>query len=211
VQLSVTDTGAGMTPEVRARVFEPFFTTKQPGQGTGLGLATVYGIVKQSGGRIAVYSEVGVGSAFHIYLPAVTAAPTPVSLEENVIRGGSETLLLVEDEQAVRALARMSLEKRGYHVLEAAGGREALELASLHRGTIDLVVSDLVMPEMSGRQLVEQLVASRTGLKVLLVSGYSEDAAVRHGIADARAHFLHKPFTLGTLARKVREVLDQRP
>ena len=210
VQLSVTDTGAGMTPEVKARIFEPFFTTKQPGQGTGLGLATVYGIVKQSGGRIAVYSEVGVGSVFHIYLPAVTAAPSPVSLESDIVRGGSETLLLVEDEQAVRALARMSLEKRGYKVLEAGNGREALDLAELHRGSIDLVISDVVMPEMSGRQLIEQLVPHRPGLKVLLVSGYTEDAVVRHGIADAKANFLQKPFTLGTLARKVREVLDRR-
>jgi PAS domain S-box-containing protein len=211
VQLSVSDTGAGMTPEVKARIFEPFFTTKQLGQGTGLGLSTVYGIVKQSGGRIAVYSEPGIGSAFHIYLPAVTAAPAPLALEDDAIRGGTETVLLVEDEQAVRALVRMSLEKRGYKVLEAASGREALDLAALHGGSIELLVSDVVMPEMSGPELVAALGPLRPAMKILLVSGYTEDAMVRHGIAQAKANFLQKPFTLGTLARKVREVLDRQP
>lgn len=210
VQLSVSDTGCGMSPEVKARIFEPFFTTKEPGQGTGLGLATVYGIVKQSGGRIVVYSEVGVGSAFHIYLPAVTAAQTPLPGGDEAVRGGGETLLLVEDEDAVRALARQSLEKRGYKVLEAGNGREALALAESYEGPLHLLVTDVVMPQMSGRQLVEEIVPRRPELKVLLMSGYTEDAVVRHGIADARANYLQKPFTLSTLARKIREVLDQR-
>ena len=211
VQLSVTDTGHGMTPEVQARIFEPFFTTKQPGHGTGLGLATVYGIVKQSGGRITVYSEVGFGTALHIFLPAVTgSAVAAVAASDEQSHGGAETVLLVEDEQPVRALARQSLERRGYQVLEAGNGREAIEVADSHAGPLHLLITDVVMPEMSGRQLVELLLPRRPGLKVLLMSGYTEDAVVRHGIADAKANFLQKPFTLSGLAKKVRDVLDRR-
>ncbi|MEX2174177.1 MAG: PAS domain S-box protein [Pirellulaceae bacterium] len=209
VRLSVTDTGSGMSPEVQARIFEPFFTTKELGKGTGLGLATVYGIVKQSGGRVTVASELGVGTTFHVLLPAVEPAPlAALHGETPPPRGGLETVLLVEDEPAVRKLAKGALVRRGYRVLEAGHGREALAVAEAHDGPIDMLITDVVMPEMSGRQLVDHLVPLRPGIKVLLVSGYTEDAVVRHGIADRANHFLPKPFTLAALAAKVREVLD---
>jgi PAS domain S-box-containing protein len=211
VRLTVRDTGDGMTPEVQARVFEPFYTTKGPGRGTGLGLATVYGIIKQSDGWIDVASEVGAGTAFEVYLPAVDiSAPLATgSPGSSGLQAGRETLLLVEDDSAVRVLTRAALEKCGYRVLEAAGGPEAVEIAEAHAGTIDLLISDVVMPEMSGRQLAETLVPRRRGMKVLLVSGYTEDAMVRHDIAEANSAFLQKPFTLAMLAKKAREVLDQ--
>ena len=210
VRLTITDTGCGMTDAVKSRIFEPFFTTKEKGKGTGLGLSTVYGIVRQSEGQIAVYSEVGVGSTFMIFLPAVaTALPTPsVSEVETAPRRGSETILLVEDEAPVRRVARMALEMHGYAVLEASSGPEAVALVASREAPIHLVVTDLVMPEMSGRELAEALRARHPEILVLFVSGYTEDTVVLHGILEARDHFLSKPFTPFGLARKVRQILD---
>ena len=206
----VTDTGLGMSPEVRARVFEPFFTTKEVGRGTWLGLATVYGIVKQSSGYISVYSEPGRGTTFKIYLPrAQDGAPAAPVSESRAHEGGTETILLVEDETDVRALAREFLGSRGYRVLEAQDGREALRISSSHAGEIDLLVTDVVMPGMSGRELAEQLAELRPQMKVLYVSGYTAEAIGHHGILDPGTEFLQKPFSREALARKLREVLDK--
>jgi PAS domain S-box-containing protein len=210
VRLAMVDNGHGMKPEVKARAFEPFFTTKPPRQGTGLGLATVFGIVSQSGGHILVSSEVGVGSRFEIYLPQVQASL--VGPEDGVVAEGTstghETILLVEDEESVRRIARLALESRGYKVLGAADGPEAMVLMDRHRDHIAMVLTDLVMPQMSGRELAEALRARRPGLKVLFMSGYVDDALVRHGLSEAQEAFIHKPFSLSALAEKVREVLD---
>lgn len=209
VRLAVSDTGVGMTDEVRAKIFEPFFTTKEPGKGTGLGLAMVYGAVKSHGGHISAYSEVDVGTTFKILLPA--------TMERKVSRGssevplaarGTETVLLVEDEEGVRRLSRFVLESHGYTVFEAACGQEAITLAASHLGRIHLMVTDVVMPEMSGREAAEAIRALRPDLKVLFMSGYTEDAVVLHGIVESRDAFLQKPFTPLTLARKVRAILD---
>jgi PAS domain S-box-containing protein len=209
--LAVSDTGTGMAPEVRERVFEPFFTTKGPGKGTGLGLATVHGIVTQSGGRVEVYSEVGRGTTFNIYLPRFGGAPpafrTPHSATAASPRG-HETLLLAEDEEAVRALSRHVLRECGYAVLEARNGEEALHLCERERGEIHLLISDVVMPGIGGRQLAERLLAVRPGMRVLYLSGYADDAVIRHGVLEADVNFLQKPFSASTLARRVREVLD---
>jgi PAS domain S-box-containing protein len=209
-RLSVTDTGHGMTPEVKARAFEPFFTTKGPGKGTGLGLATVFGIVEQSRGYVSVYSEVGVGTTFHIDFPATEAVPpgpSPGAAPPGP-RGGAETVLLVEDEEGVRKIARLALEAQGYHVLTAADGAAAIEAADGHPGTIHLVVTDVVMPRLGGRQVADALRARRPGIRVLFVSGYTDDAVVRHGILEGTDAFLQKPFSPLGLARKVRAVLD---
>jgi two-component system cell cycle sensor histidine kinase/response regulator CckA len=210
VMLAVTDTGVGMSSEVKSHIFEPFFTTKGVGKGTGLGLATVYGIIKQSDGFIWVYSEPGLGTSFKIYLPRVEAAldDTLSRKRPDAMTGGSETVLLVEDEQAVRTLARKLLERLGYRVLEVGDGASALEAARRHDGPIDLLLTDVVMPELSGADLAARLVALRPDTRVLFMSGYTDDAIVRHGLVREGGHFLQKPFTPDGLARKLREVLD---
>jgi two-component system cell cycle sensor histidine kinase/response regulator CckA len=208
--LTVTDTGTGMDAETRARIFEPFFTTKESGKGTGLGLATVYGIVKQSNGFIWLYSEPGHGTTFKIYLPLIGGsaeryeqpghAPSP---------RGSETILVVEDSAAVRAAAKKILEQYGYLVLEAPTPRAALDIASKHIAPIHLLLTDVVMPEMSGRELAEEITRIRKNVRVLYMSGYTDDAILRHGMLHAGAAYLQKPFSGETLAKKVRQVLDQ--
>ncbi len=201
VLLAVSDTGHGMTAEVKAHIFEPFFTTKEKGKGTGLGLATVFGIVKQSGGHVAVYSAVGHGTTFKVYLPQVEEAVTPPkpSPAAAAISRGQETLLLVEDDDAVRALTRHILKHSGYRLLEAANGHEALRLAEQHPEPIHLLVSDVVMPGLGGRQLADKLLLLHPETKVLYLSGYTDDAVVRHRILDAEVNFLQKPFRTAEL------------
>jgi CheY-like chemotaxis protein len=206
--LTVSDTGVGMTPEVKARVFEPFFTTKSSGKGTGLGLATVQGIVTQSGGRVEVDSEPGRGTTFKVYLPRVGDPVPPLVNGTNHIPRGRETVLLVEDEESVRALSRYVLRDCGYAVLDASDGAEAVRLCEHEHGPIHLLVSDVVMPGLGGRRLAERLSLLRPEMRVLYLSGYSDDAVIRHGVLEAEVNFLHKPFSVGALARKVREVLD---
>jgi PAS domain S-box-containing protein len=207
VQLTVSDTGTGMTDEVKARIFEPFFTTKEQGKGTGLGLAVAHGAVKQNGGHIGVTSAPGAGTTFTILFPTEENVPPPSTLLKRPARG-TETILLVEDEDAVRAVARLGLEGEGYTVLAAAGGPEALTLAAGRARPIDLLVTDVVMPQMGGRQLAEALRERQPGLRVLYMSGYTDDTILRHGLAEATDEFLQKPFTPMALARKVREILD---
>jgi len=209
VMIAVSDTGLGMTEKVKSRIFEPFFTTKEVGKGTGLGLSTVYGIIKQSGGYVWVYSEVGIGSTFKVYLPRVDApADFTPSHSLQPARRGTETVLLVEDEDGVRALVRQVLHKHGYNVLEARNGGEALLMCERHQGKIDLLLTDVVLEQMSGRELAERLLKVRSEMKVLYVSGYADDAIVHHGVLTAGMAFLQKPFTTEALARKVRNVLD---
>jgi len=210
VMIAVSDTGTGMTREVQQRLFDPFFTTKEQGRGTGLGLATVYGIIKQSGGEIRVYSELGVGTTFKVFFPCLSAMADDDL--ENVKKGevprGSETVLLVEDDPKLRVLAVRVLKKYGYEVLVAACGDEALTIASNPLTLIDAVVTDVVMPGMNGRELVEKLLESRPGLPSLLMSGYADDEILRRGVSQGDTEFLQKPFTPEQLARKVRAVLD---
>ena len=210
VMLAVTDTGVGMTDEVKAHLFEPFFTTKEPGKGTGLGLATVYGIVKQHGGNIYCESEPGKGTTFRIYLPAVEAEAErlPRMDEEGIVPRGTETVLVVEDEAMVRDILTRTLREQGYRVLEAMDGEQALRVASEYAGEIHLLVTDVVMPQMNGQELSERLAAVRPGIKTLFVSGYTDNAIVRKGILKPGIVFLQKPFTAAALARKVRQVLD---
>jgi PAS domain S-box-containing protein len=210
VLLAVTDTGIGMSAEVQAHLFEPFFTTKEKGKGTGLGLATVYGIVKQSGGFIWVYSEVGRGSTFKIYLPRVDepAEPLAQAATAAAVPGGRETILLAEDEPPVRAVARQVLERQGYTVLEAPSAEAALDLAERYSGTIHLLLTDVVMPGMSGRDLAVRLAALRPGTRVVYMSGYADNAIIRHGMLEPDVAYVQKPFTPDAIARKVREVLD---
>jgi two-component system cell cycle sensor histidine kinase/response regulator CckA len=209
VMLAISDNGCGMTPEVKARIFEPFYTTKSVGQGTGLGLAVVHGIIKQSGGNIDVYSEVGIGTTFRIYLPTVQqpAAGTQSEAPE-LASQGCETILLVEDEESVRELATLVLQGCGYTVMTAPEGLAALQLMATCRQKIDLLLTDVVMPRMGGRKLAETLLAQHPELRVLFMSGYTDDAVVRHGVLQANANFLQKPFTPNSLAKKVRDVLD---
>jgi two-component system, cell cycle sensor histidine kinase and response regulator CckA len=213
VMLTVTDTGCGMDSETQARIFEPFFTTKGPGRGTGLGLATVYGVVKQSGGYIWVYSEVGHGTTFKVYLPRVAApAEKLIPEKQNAAPSpGTETILFVEDEENVRELVSEYLKARGYTVLEAGDGLAALELSAKHSGAIQLLITDVVMPKLSGRELATRVSAKRKDLKVLYISGYTDDSVFRHGVLEGGMSFLQKPFNLKALAEKVREVLDGVP
>ncbi|HVG32634.1 MAG TPA: ATP-binding protein [Pyrinomonadaceae bacterium] len=209
VMLAVSDTGCGMDAATQARIFEPFFTTKEVGRGTGLGLSTVYGIVKQSGGNVWVYSEVGRGTTFKIYLPCVDSPAEEFKTSiETKAPAGTETVLLVEDEEMVRNMTREILQESGYQVLEATHGQEALTVAERHAGPIHLMLSDVVMPQMSGRELAEQLSPVRREMKVLYMSGYTDDAIVHHGVLDEGMAFIEKPFTPDTLTRKLREVLD---
>jgi CheY-like chemotaxis protein len=210
ITLAISDTGSGMDAATQARIFEPFFTTKDQGKGTGLGLATVHGIVKQSGGHIWVYSEPGHGSCFKIYLPSVeeSIAAAPAEAPAQPSRS-TDTILLVEDEPALRALAARILRKQGYHVLEAVDGRMALEVAADQAETIDLLLTDVIMPAgFNGRQLAEQLTKQDMRLKVLYMSGYTDDAISHHGVLDAGIAFLQKPFTPADLLRKVRQALE---
>ncbi len=210
VMLAVSDNGCGMDAGTQAHIFEPFFTTKEVGKGTGLGLATVYGIVKQSEGTIWLYSEVGRGTAFKIYLPCAEAPVKEVDGEADDFESlqGTETVLLVEDEAVVREMATEILRDSGYHVLEAKHGHEAMILGRQHSGVIHLMLTDVVMPQMSGRELAEQLTPLRRDMKVLYMSGYTDDAIVHHGVLDEGTAFIGKPFTPSALTRKVREVLD---
>ena len=210
VQLAVTDTGCGMDEQTKTHLFEPFFTTKEKGKGTGLGLSTVYGIVRQSGGNIWVYSELGQGTTFKIYLPRelsikATAARLRAIPEPAM---GVETILLVEDEEALRKVARRALEAAGYTVLTAAAGDEALLISAQHAGTIHLLLTDVVMPRMSGKVLAQAFLKTRPSAKVLYMSGYADNAFVHHGVVEEATHFIGKPFTATDITRKVRRVLD---
>jgi len=210
VMIAVSDTGVGMDAETKRRIFEPFFTTKEKGKGTGLGLATVYGIVKQTGGDIWVYSEPGCGTTFKLYFPRVM---DPVSerewLEEEQPQASNGTILVVEDEKAVRELTVKMLQRLGYRVLVAASGVEAIEISGAHAGHIALLVTDVVMPNMSGRQLADTLSKSRPEMKILYLSGYTENTVVHHGVLDAGVEFLPKPFSREVLSKKIRQVLGE--
>jgi CheY-like chemotaxis protein len=211
VTISISDTGVGMDEETQSHLFEPFFTTKNPGRGTGLGLATAYGIIRQSGGAIGIISELGKGTTARIYLPVAEAKAEMAVAEKAASTGrltGAETILLVEDEARVRKLIVDVLTSRGYRVLEATRGSEAIRLAATHKGPIHLAVVDVVMPEMSGPDVVRQIQPGRSDLRVLYISGYTDEAIVHHGILESGAAFLQKPFLPDALAKKVREVLD---
>jgi len=211
VLFSVSDSGQGMDREVQSRIFEPFFTTKEKGKGTGLGLSTVYGIVKQSGGYIFVQSEVGRGTTFRVYLPRVEDAAEPAGPAQiaGSTSGGSETVLLAEDEESVRELVRETLEAKGYKIFECESGEDALHMAAGHVGTIDMLITDLVMRGMTGGELAKRLRAVRPGIKVLYLSGYTEEV-IAPSMLEPGCAFLQKPFTLQMLARKVREVLSEK-
>ena len=211
VMVAVSDSGHGMDAETQARIFDPFFTTKAPGKGTGLGLATVYGIVRQSGGHVWVYSEVGRGTSFKVYLPRADEPPTLPAEASRAAepRGGTETVLLVEDDESVRRLSRRVLERGGYTVIEANEGAHALRLAEAHEGPIHLVITDVVMPGMSGREVAERIASVRPGAEVLFTSGYTDDAIVHHGVLDDGMAFLQKPFDPYTLLQAVRDALTR--
>jgi two-component system, cell cycle sensor histidine kinase and response regulator CckA len=211
VLLAVSDSGIGMSEAVKLHLFEPFFTTKDAGRGTGLGLATCYGIVTQHGGSIEVYSEVGHGTTFKVYLPRAVeiVEGAPPRLDPQPPGRGTETVLLVEDEEAVRRLAARVLRELGYRVLEASGGAEALQLAQAQmEAPLDLLLTDVVLPQMNGRILADRLTELRPRVKVLFMSGYTDSAIVHHGRLDLGVSFLHKPFSPATLARMVRAILE---
>jgi two-component system cell cycle sensor histidine kinase/response regulator CckA len=213
VMLAITDTGSGMDAETLSHIFEPFFTTKEQGKGTGLGLSTVYGIIKQSGGYVWAYSEPGIGTTFKIYLPRVDEMAERAEAHAQAAAsdlGGTETILLVEDEEGVRALTRQILQRHGYTVLEAEHGQDALLLCQRYSGSIHLLLTDVVLAQMSGRELVEHLAPLRPQMKVLYMSGYSDEAIVQHGVLKPGTAFLQKPFTTESLMRKLREVLDAK-
>jgi two-component system, cell cycle sensor histidine kinase and response regulator CckA len=230
VGLEVSDTGVGIDSETQKHLFEPFFTTKDQGKGTGLGLSTVYGIVRQSGGHIRLDSEPGKGATFRVYLPRVVQPQEALERGVSGMREGAavardeghggertetrqprETVLLVEDAKRVRQVVREILEMNGYEVLEARHGAEALQLSARHQGLIHLMVTDVVMPEMSGRELAQRLMPLRPDMRVLYMSGYTDDAIVRHGVLGSGIAFIAKPFTPDGLAAKVRDVLDSPP
>jgi signal transduction histidine kinase len=209
VMLAVTDNGVGMDAETKARIYEPFFTTKSADKGTGLGLATVYGIVKQSDGEIWVYSEVGHGTTFKLFFPRVDEAERAIrTTPTGLTAAGTETVLIAEDEDAVRRLTKRLLEKCGYTVLVASSGAEAQQIADMHRGPIHLLVTDMVMPRMSGRELARRLVAAHPEMRVLFLSGYTDATATSIGLLEEHAAFLQKPFSNDALVRRVRDVLD---
>jgi len=212
VMLAVSDTGIGMDKETREHIFDPFYTTKETGKGTGLGLSTIYGVVRQSNGFVWVYSEPGRGSTFKVYLPR---AEENVGAEEQERipvgePGGSETVLIVEDNDSLRRLARTVLKQKGYKVLEAENGEEALRVSNEHEGAIDLLVTDVVMPKKSGRETAERLQQIYPRMKVIYMSGYTDNAIVQHGVLEPGLNFIEKPFSPADLARKVREVLDKK-
>jgi two-component system cell cycle sensor histidine kinase/response regulator CckA len=211
VMLAIADSGTGMTDKVKAHLFEPFFTTKPPGKGTGLGLATCFGIVRQSSGHIEVQSELGKGTTFKLYFPWIPDAVEPARARNIApqVSGGTETVLLVEDEAVVRELAVETLRERGYTVMEAGNGEEGLRIARQHHGKIDLVLTDVVMPVMGGKEMADALRGTHPDTKILFTSGYTEDAIGHHGVLRAGIQFLQKPYLTVTLARRVREVLDE--
>lgn len=205
--IAITDTGTGMDASIRARIFEPFFTTKGPGKGTGLGLATVFGIVKQSGGNIWVYSEPGRGTTFKIYLPCSDTAALPA--RPRVMAPArfrtSETVLVVEDDVAVRGLIRRSLQSAGYTVLDTGDAAEAIRTAQMHGGPIHLLLTDVVLPNLGGRELAERILVLHPGLRVVYMSGYTDDAIVHQGVLDPGTAFIEKPITSATLLAKLQE------
>ena len=210
VMLSVSDNGMGISPEIKERIFEPFFTTKEKGKGTGLGLSTIYGIVNQCGGSIMVYSEPGQGANFKIYLPQVTENQDVLKKETNLVQfpRGNETIMVVEDDAAAKRLTVEILQMQGYLVLEASDGNEALNIAKAYVANIQLVLTDVVMPQMSGKEMVDRLHTLRPGIKVLFMSGYTDNAIVHHGVLDKGLFYIQKPFTVQGLSKKIREVLD---
>jgi CheY-like chemotaxis protein len=210
VLLKIVDTGTGMPPEIMQRIFEPFFTTKGPGKGTGLGLATCFGIIKQTSGMLAVASEVGVGTTFSIYLPRAEAAEVQATAETKTetVGGGSETILVVEDEEILRELAVDVLEGFGYRVIAVEDGLEAVKTLQEQAAQIDLVITDLVMPRMSGRELVAWIAEKYGEMRVVFTSGYTDDEIIRHAIEDAKVEYIQKPYTPKALAQKIRQVLD---
>jgi CheY-like chemotaxis protein len=210
VMFSVSDNGIGMNDETQKHLFEPFYTTKEIGKGTGLGLSTVYGIVKQSGGNIEFYSEKNIGTAFKIYLPRVISGTEKTEMAENSneMPKGTETILLVEDEDLVRNLTLEVLKSCGYRVIEARNGSEALEICEKIECNIDLLLTDVVMPLMSGRELAGSITQIYTSVRILFTSGYTDDEVIRHGVTGLGANFIQKPFSPVALAQKVREILD---
>jgi CheY-like chemotaxis protein len=207
--LAVSDTGVGMDAEVRSRLFEPFFTTKEQGKGSGLGLSTVYGIIRQSGGQITVYSQVGCGTIFEVYLPRMQEPATAQSRAIMVPPKGSETVLLVDDEEGVRKLVCAVLQSSGYSVIEASSGQSALAAFEKNAHKIDLVLTDVVMPQMDGFELVQRLVEKSPDVKILFMSGY-RDSPIGNSTTNPNRPFLHKPFTPDVLLARVREILDTR-